>query len=369
MRRILCALTAGLLAIPVMLGCGSDISIPLPIYNPPRPYVPLPASVATYRAYGDSITAGAGVPVKTLAYPNLIATDLHLALSNYAISGDQACDVATRQIFPNRDDSAAQLRTFSSLLIGTNDADVKGIGGYEAVFTRCHQAAVSWLALPSDRKVQATSSAVVTHGPGVIESANNWNAWETASVGASISFPITLLTAGPIYIWPRIADGDTGAFSYAVDGQICGAFATGTSPAIHTQNATSDSLAFLRVPGIAAGPHTVTLTQTTSQGTMRIVAVGAPTASASSIPTLVLANVPRQQAGGNCGRSPLICIDYTAIVISDVSVFYGDGLDVRYAQNYSYMQADSSDMFDSIHPNALGQSELRAAFEAAVLRP
>ena len=63
-----------------------------------------------------------------------------------------------------------------TLLIGTNDVDIKGAGSYETVFILCHQAAISWLAVPAEYKVLANGSGVTTSGTGAINSSNNWNA-------------------------------------------------------------------------------------------------------------------------------------------------------------------------------------------------
>jgi hypothetical protein len=102
-----------------------------------------------YHAYGDSITFGSFLRYEDLTYPNLIARDHLLYLLRYALPSEQACDVPTRQIFPHQDGLTGEVAPLYTLLIGTNDADVKGKGSYEAISTcasrlpshgwRCHR--------------------------------------------------------------------------------------------------------------------------------------------------------------------------------------------------------------------------------------
>src|ERR1700758_2871700 len=157
-------------------------------------------STAQYRAYGASITQGKTLsdPSKQ-AYPALVAEFEEVTLVNNALAGDQACDVPTRQIFRNKDSPTGAMHPTYSLLIGTNDVDAKGPGVYEAVFMLCHQAAISWLAVPLEYKVLATSKGVRSTGGGSIDGTNNWNAWTTGGPGATVSFAITTRKEGPIY--------------------------------------------------------------------------------------------------------------------------------------------------------------------------
>jgi hypothetical protein len=52
--------------------------------------------------------------------------------------------------------------------------------------------------------------------------------------------------------------------------------------------------------------------------------------------------------------------------LANVAIFAGDGLNVQYVDNHSYMHATPAEMNDLLHPNPLGQSELRTAFETAI---
>jgi len=157
---------------------------------------------------------------------------------------------------------------------------------------------------------------------------------------------------------------------------VAGSFNTAFNLAFNwcicTQNGTTSSLGFIRIPAVPAGPHTVTMTQTSGSGTMRIVAIGAPPAPLPavqpSLPMVVVSDPPLQQlvANDECFIYPANCAAYPPDVQANVAIFAGDGLDVIYAENHTYMFATPAEMSDVLHPNALGHSELRHAFEAVM---
>ncbi len=106
--------------------------------------------VSGYYAFGDSITYGGYLPDReSQAYPFLVAKVENFLATNHAISGDEACDIPARQIFPNSQNPFLASATVSFILIGNNDANNHGAGAYEAVFIECHLSAVSWQAVPA----------------------------------------------------------------------------------------------------------------------------------------------------------------------------------------------------------------------------
>jgi|GEM_PF-1322331 len=373
--RLNAALACGSLLFAVLAGCGSGIrdsgatttapTIPIVTY-PPAPA----GKYVKYHAYGDSITAGSSLlDPGHQAYPALVATDRSLTLVNSAIPGDQACDVPTRQIFAHADSPSLTTPPLYSLLIGTNDVDIKGTGAYETIFNLCQQASIAWLAVPSDFKVLANSSSVTSKGGGSLDASNHWNAWVTAAQGSSVSFAITTTQAGPIYAWPRIDDNNAGTYSYALDGVVLGTGVTQTTPRIATANGTTNSLGFLRIPNVSAGAHIVTFTQTSSAANgLSIVGIGAPqSATQGNLPTMLVGTVPFQQhdgGGGACTSTDAPCLQYIRDMLANVAVFTGDGLDVRIFDTRKYMFGTASEMNDSLHPNVLGHIELSHSVEA-----
>jgi hypothetical protein len=335
------------------------------------PHAPETGRYTSYHSYGDSITAGAGISHPEInAYPELVAASRGLAISNYAIFGDQACDVAPRQIFANADDPSPVYPPLYSLLIGTNDVDLKGVGPYEAVFNVCQQAVISWLALPVNHKVLADSINVATSGSGRLDTSQHWKAWTTDSMGASVSFSITTEQTGPIYAWPLIEDNNPGTYSYSVDGVLAGTGQSSAMPAISTHNGTSKSLGFIRIPAVPAGKHIITFTQTSAgSGGMAIVGIGAPPMNDDeTLSTVLVGSIPYQLLRGfpgACTDTEAPCLQYIQDIKNNINVFVGDGLDVRFFDTRQYMLGNKNEMNDSVHPNALGQFELSHAVEAA----
>jgi hypothetical protein len=325
---------------------------------------PVPTTLAQYRAYGDSITFGVTLrDPATQAYPVLVATDENVTFAKNALGGDQACDVPTRQIFPNGDSPTLATHPTYTLLIGTNDVDVKGTGPYEAVYVLCHQATISWLGVPAEYKVLANTSEMTTTGFGAIDSSNNWNAWTTEAQGSTVSFTIAMANPGPIYAWPRIDDDNPATYTYSLDGVVLGAATTQTTPRISTQNGSTNSLGFLRLSQVPAGIHVVTFTQTSAGvNGVSVVGIGTPAGPViNRLPTVLVGTIPFQLHGGSvgaCTSSDAPCLEYIKDIEADVTLFSADGLDIRLFDTRKYMFGTAAEMDDSLHPNVLGQIEL-----------
>ncbi|WP_433969063.1 hypothetical protein [Tunturiibacter gelidiferens] len=335
-----------------------------------QPFVP--TSVAQYRAYGDSITYGFTLSdPATQSYPNLVAKYEHVTVANNALSANQACDVPTAQIFPNQDSPTLATHPTYTLLIGTNDVTFKGVGPYEAVFKLCHQATISWFALPAEYKVLASGMVgVTTTGAGAIDTTNNWNSWTTGGLGSTVSFAITTSHDGPIYAWPRIDDDNPATYSYSVDGVVLGTGSVQTTPRIATSALhTTNSLSFLRLPSIPAGKHVVTFTQTSAGANgVSVVGIGTPTGPpANSLPSVLVGTIPFhvQNPGDPCNFPKGTCQVYIEDIEADVNLFSADGLNVRLFDTRKYMFGTPAEMNDMLHPNRLGQMELSRSVEAS----
>lgn len=328
-------------------------------------------SAAQYRAYGDSITYGLTlVDPETQAYPYLVAVHQGVTVANNAIVETQACDVARVEIFPNQDSPTLATHPTYTLLIGTNDADYKGAGPYEAVFRLCHQAAISWLAIPAEYKVLSGSPGMTTTGPGAIDTTNNWNSWTTGGQGATVSFTIETVSPGPIYAWPRISDNNPATYSYSLDDVVVGNASVEVTPSISTAIGGSDSLGFLRLPSVPAGTHVVKFMQTSvGMNGVSVVGIGTPTGpSSNTLPTVLAGTITYQNhdtAGKPCTPSSYQpCQEYTEDIEDDVALLEGDGLNVRLFDTGRYMLATDSEMNDGLHPNVLGQGKLSESVEA-----
>jgi hypothetical protein len=347
----------------IVCGCGVVLS---PIPDPALLPAPVPTAAAQYRAYGDSITYGATLVAPEKPYPAYVAGAEGVSFSDNALSRDQACDVPTRQIFPHQDAPTLATHPTYSLLIGTNDVIAKGAGAYEAVYTLCQQATISWLGIPAEHKSLAGGSGMTATGPGAIESANHWNAWTTEGLDASVSFTITTSESGPVYAWPRIDDYSPATYTYALDGVVAGRASTQTTPRIATLNSSSNSLGFLRLPAVPPGTHVVTFTQTSAGSSgVSVVGIGVPGGPAADLlPKVLVGTIPFQKSD-DCDSSDGACEKYIRDTMANVLLFSGDGLHVRLFDTRKFMFATGAEMNDYVHPNERGQYELSKAVEAS----
>ena len=328
-----------------------------------------------YFALGDFITDGATLSDPSQqAYPAIVSHAIDAPLTNLANAGDQACDVAARQVFPNGVSPTLARHPTYSVLIGVNDVDNEGEGVYEQVFEECHQAALAWLALPAEDKVLTGSAGFSAEGPGQTDTSNGWNAWTTEGQGSSVSFTIVITKPGPVYAWPMIDDSSTATYTYALDGVIAGMASVQTEPLMATRNGTTRSLGFLRWPYLAAGSHTITFTQNSpGTGGISVVGIGAPDATGGSdagaqLPVVLAGTVPYQMHTGTnagCQNTDTPCLAYNSDIQVDVDMMAGDGLNVRLFDTRKYLQATSAEMKDATHPNAEGQQKLSKAVQAA----
>jgi hypothetical protein len=330
--------------------------------------VSVAATGTQYKAYGASITAGYTLSdPSTQAYPALVAVFENVPLANRAIVGDQECDVPATQIFPNGDSPTLATHTVSTTLTGTNDVDVEGTGAYEAVYMLCERATISWLGVPLEYKVLANGKNVSTTGSGSLDS--TWNAWTTGAQGATVSFTITTASIGPIYAWPLSDDRSSATYTYSLDGTVIGSSNVQTSPLMATQNGTTISLGFIRIPSVSAGTHVITFTQTSIGASgVSVVGVGSPFVSVNNpLPTVLVGTITYQlmgATGGACTQTDAPCLEYIQDEESDVALLAGDGLDVRIFDTRQYMFGTPSEMNDALHPNAFGQVELSHSVEA-----
>jgi len=95
---------------------------------------------------------------------------------------------------------------------------------------------------------------------------------------------------------------------------------------------------------------------------MAILAVGTPQKAPNpSGPVVLIGDIPNTLTGG---ISPTTLAAYNADVYANVATLSGDGLELFQAYPSKYLQATSAagDMVNSLHPNAVGNGELAAAF-------
>ncbi len=330
--------------------------------------------------YGDSITAGVNITNFANSYVARISNAFHTVYSDYAVSGAQACDVGQFQVFQDDSPTLAVPQPFRSLLISTNDADVKGPGAYEATFNACYDAILAWETVPLSNKVIGSNGT--TTGTCANDTTYAAATGENCtSSGATITLSLTT-TGGPVYIWFRSIDSDGGTWTYAIDGGTPVSETTALPTPIATQNGGTQGPVLIRVSGVASGTHSIVFTKTSSGGNMPIIAVGTPYGGGvpTTQPYLLVGSTPTQLStagtppGGTCASSVSA---YRADIASDVALIGADTkvLYEWFPQNYLQASTAANDMgvpvscyaggTNYVHPNDNGHSEMAAALQAA----
>jgi hypothetical protein len=320
-------------------------------------------------AAGDSITYGVGATQNSSGYAYLLAKDENAVITNRGVAGQLACDLADTQSVKS-DLSTLERSPIYTMMIGTNDAQTKGVGAYEAVYQNCHKAALAWLAVPSVNKVAA--GACTQTGTWASDSRYALPGATSTTNASTLSCTIPT-SGGPLYAWYQEADSNGGTFTYAVDGGATTSVTTATTPAIATQNGGTRGVGLIRITGLTAGSHTILFTVTSAtnaSNSVGITAIGTLGASTYGGPKVFSAGVTRQQGDANSAATA----QYNTDAQSDVTTLAGDGLAITFVpvRNYlctavvsavCYNKAGIADMSDIYHPNQTGHSDVKEAFE------
>ena len=328
-----------------------------------------PTASTVLTTFGDSIVAGTGASSTATDQAQLTANAMGAYLNNYALGGDQACDVFTRQIWPNHVSTTVDSSAVYELGVGTNDVDVKGTGPYEAVFESCHQAAMAWLGVPREYKVLGGDAGVTATGAwsATVDTtdASAFGGLHASGAG-TVTFPVTSY-GNPVYVWYTMQDNVAGAnFTYSLDGGAqSAAYYTSPTPAIATQNGSTYSVGLIRIPA-AAGAHSVMLTTTT--GSVIVQGVGTmPSKAYAGHAVIAVSDVPNQLAGSALS-TPQQIAQYTSDISTDAALLDADGADVRVVHTEQYMMATAAEMYNNLHPNDFGYTHMASAYKA-VLNP
>jgi lysophospholipase L1-like esterase len=317
-----------------------------------------------YTAFGDSITFGAALDAPlTQAYAYLLAARLSVKVQDYALSGDQACDIFPHAIYPQAVGYAATAAPLYSITIGTNDADHYGAGAYEAVYNHCHQAALAWLGTSRGDKLLPGDPAITASG-GCSPAPDPQNLGGIACVAdtpGTITASAFRTTGRPIYVW-YILSGNASVnttFTVSIDGASPLTVSARPQVPIATYNGTTQSVSVLRIPA-GAGDHSVVIL---TAGGVAIQGIG--TNRGGAIPQLVVGDIP-QQLQHDSNASVSAQLRYSADIQANLAQALADGMDVRFAPSRVTMWGTRAEMYDQVHPNAFGHQHLTTAYLAAL---
>lgn len=325
-----------------------------------------PASL-TMLNFGDSITLGTGATTNALGYAGLLQTDSNTAQTNEGTSGAYACDVDATQIFNDNVSTITipvSRNPLQTLMIGTNDANIKGVGSYETgVYKPCHQASIAWLTIPSTNKTLASTCTQT----GTWAADGNYAATlavKSSTNSSTLSCSITT-NGGPIYIWYAVNDAYTGTFTYALDGGSTTSLSSVSTPLVAALG--TNGVFLVRLTSVSAASHTVAFNVTSGTGgtnTVSIIGIGTtPPATPQyfGAPAVYVAGVIQQQSNANAAATAA----YNADALADVNLLAGDGLPVYFVDARSAVNS-STQMANTLHPNNAGHSAIRDAFESQI---
>ena len=348
------------LALAVFLsGCGSGIVKTGESYFEPI------TDTTLYTAFGDSITAAVPLTVRSWpAYPAALGPSMKMTTSDYAYSGDQACDLFPHQIQPNNIGHTVVPRTLYSVMVGTNDVVVKGTGAYEQVYKTCLDAALTWLGTTrSDKLLAGDDGVAVSGGCNATPDPGHYGGmYCTPGTSGAVTVDQFFTLGHPLYIWYSYNDvaGANSALNVAVDGGSPTTVLGRPPVRMLTQNGTQNSIGVLRL-AVAPGMHRVVMSTTTGD----VAVLGMGSTRSPNAPVLFLGDIPCQLVDNPL--APLQSqLQYSSDVVALFFTELTDGLKIYFAPDRLWMLGTPAEMADQLHPNALGQQHLASAFGVAV---
>jgi lysophospholipase L1-like esterase len=328
------------------------------------------SGISTTTNFGDSITCGVGASVVANGYASLLDAAIGKPATNLCYPGDQAADMAVRAVYPDAVPTLDAQQLFTAM-IGINDANhCGGSAGCVGNWMQALEASLTWLALPASDKIWAQAANVRT-GNWHADGTDGLQGLATTNAGASLTFQVKQAVAGhSLYVAYRVLDAATdnpGTAAIAIDGQVAGTLSsapTGGQP-ILTQNGTNQTIFVDRFALGAVGPHTVTVTITSTGGGLFSLgwlgtAESDYTAN-SAAPRVVIGSIT------SSGSSTLntIIVTYNTQLTSLIAALTADGMRIGIAPTASALNP-ATDLSDNLHPNDAGHLKLAKAFAGAL---
>lgn len=334
------------------------------LYGPPSAGIPstvLPTAVTSIKSFGDSITAGGGVPIAQAAWPQLVANGLGISnanFSNLAVSGSR---INTNGQIPTAYLQTVSASIGSMSLLGTNEMpDAVANAANIPLITSGQQAMLVWLALTPSQKVLATAMTQT----GVWGTAPQMNLTTESSNTAGSTLTGTV-TGTVVYVAGWISTGFNQNFTVTVDGVSQGV-TTFTGQGALTSSGVYPFC--LRFPGFTSGSHTVVLTA--NGGNYGIFQWIAGNGTTTQAPFVAVGNALPQGV-----VSDTVIGNVNSALLSTVNNLHTDGLNVVYVDDNSVMTKSatpaqySANSGGNLHPNVLGNFLIAAKWLKTVFSP
>jgi len=305
----------------------------------------------TYRAFGDSITAGAGASSAAKNYVALLGADLGVTFDNGAVSTSMAMDQADA-IYARSPQITAADKCIVAL--GTNDQAKYDVDpAKRGYFIDAMRAYGVWLG--SNVKTANPGNGVTFTGSWT-NSGLAWGTYGATAAGAKASFTVTgtSVSLGMIRQY-----GNPSQFSVRIDGVDRGTFSQDGD--VRTILGRSYGPMCLVFAGLAAGAHTVEITAVSASNTYPVYFHWLSDNSLRA--KVFFGNIPHAVAY-TYGGSKANVDTYNTAIQALVVELCGYGLSASLVDECSALSA--ADMFDNVHPNDFGHVKLRNAYYAAL---
>jgi lysophospholipase L1-like esterase len=306
----------------------------------------------TYRAFGDSITAGQSA-ASGRGYVNLLAQALGVTIQNNGVSGHCAADQAAA-IYA----SSIAAGDVSTYMIGTNEQMKYGTDAAKrGAFKNALLAELAWLAMPN--KTTARDAAVTYAGSWGDTPVNSVGKWSWTN-GDTASFDIE---GDAAFLGFLVHDTQYSTADIYVDGVKKTTF-NGHAPGVTTKIPTTQyAPALVALTGLGTGAHNIEIVITSATGSPNKLFFdwfAAPNAGA----TVVMGSLNRLTASGYAtyGGSDENTLDYMTTTKEAAEVLQAFGLDIRFIDNIGTLIPANDLVSDGVHPNSVGHYKLAQKF-------
>lgn len=320
------------------------------------------ATQINFKAFGDSETnpgTGASVPATT-SYIPLLAAAKNYAVTNYAVSGDEAGDQATPiyALSPGPD-------TISTYMIAENNQRHWGLTPVNLVsYHDTMMAELAWLAINNADVIRGTNAGWIYSG--------SWSPTTAYGLGKNTSTngdtATVMLSGTVIYLAMIQQDGCGGKYNVALDGADKGTYDCAPASAITTFNGKSYMPKLLRFNGLAPGSHTLVVTSVATTAPVNKTYIdwawGNSMRTAGPYPKVYLGTpLPNTAAGYIANGGSLLATEaYRDIDLAITSALCADGLSVTIADGFLLINTATDISIDGTHPNDSGYQREAGAF-------
>lgn len=363
----------------LLSGCGAGGNPPISAVAPPPPpasttSTPVTAPTGTtttttaqqvFTVFGNSQTQGYELPECGTsitchppdAWPAVMATAKGWTIDNQAVGGTTCGDLTTTGFTESLWDLKIDSTSVTAYAHFHNEEANFGFEAQGALYARnCIEAQTAWLAIPESQKIRAINCTQ----NGFWAASQNSSAAQTITPGASLSCAVT---GSVVYLsTARVNQSNIGTYTVSVDGNLITDQETQSTLFSQSNNVSPSALTnFIRVAGLANGPHTVVVTCINPGSSGCLVFYAAGLSGAPTVPAVFsVAPFPNAPTNTSDYFDSATYMQYRDEWISLVAELKSDGLniipvDVGNSQIYNPITQSQP---DGVHETVAGHAAI-----------